>query len=75
MMTMLHAEPFSPPPTDAAHIAYKILSHPAVILLDADTADRLEKIRDRRTRAASASEWAILKHCRDLLLRAERRDT
>lgn len=65
---------FQPPTRDAAFAAFTILAHPAAPILPATVANRLEEIRDRRSRAASASEWEILKHCRDLLLRAERRD-
>ncbi len=65
---------FQPPTRDAAFAAFTILAHPAAPILDAATADCLERIRDRRKRNASSIEWAFLRSCREVLLRAERRD-
>lgn len=65
---------FQPPTRDAAFTAFAILAHPAAPILPAAAADCLELIRDRRQRNASSVEWALLRNCRDLLLRAERRD-
>jgi hypothetical protein len=67
MFTTVHT-----PTSDAAHAAYQILVHPIAPLFDAATAERLERIRNRKRRDASPAEWAILRNCQRVILRAER---
>lgn len=61
------------PSSDAAYLAFEVLTHPGSLWLDAQTVACLSTIQVRGKRDASPQEWALLRACHQAVQAAERR--